>query len=155
MGVDPIRRTPSGRTLRLVTPGERRADEVVESGIELPAQRRSVAVGRHWVVKEAAELGVIGMANQVLELLTSELLANAVLHGPDEESIGLRLRYCNDRIEIAVTDRGTAPPVVVHAEPTAPSGRGMAIVEAMSSHWGVEQVSQGKSVWFELDLDEY
>lgn len=155
MGLDPIRRTPSGRMLRLVTSGERHLDEVVESGIELPAQRRSVAVGRHWVVKEAAELGVAGMANQVLELLTSELLANAVLHGPGDESIGLRLRYCNDRVEIAVTDRATAPPVVVHAEPTAPSGRGMAIVEAMSSRWGVEQVSQGKSVWFELDLDEY
>lgn len=155
MGVDPIRRTSSGRPLRLVTADERQRDEVVESGIELPAQRRSVAVGRHWVVKEAAELGITGMANQVLELLTSELLANAVLHGPDDESIGLRMRSCDDRVEIAVTDRATAPPVVMHAEPTAPSGRGMAIVEAMSSRWGVDELAQGKSVWFELDLDEY
>lgn len=155
MSSDSVRRTSSGRPLYLVTPGARREDEVVDASVCLPAQRRSVAAGRHWVVKEAADLGITGMANQVLELLTSELLANAVLHGPDGQDIGLRLRYCDDRVEVAVTDRAVQPPVVLHAEPTAPSGRGMAIVEAMSSRWGVDELAQGKSVWFELDLDEY
>lgn len=155
MGSDPARRTSSGRPLRLVTSADHRLEDVIEASLSLPAQRRSVAVGRHWVVKEAAELGITGMANQVLELLTSELLANAVLHGPQEDTVGLRLRYCDERVEVAVADHGAQPPVVVHAEPTAPSGRGMAIVEAMSSRWGVEQLAQGKSVWFELDLDEY
>jgi hypothetical protein len=32
----------------------------------------------------------------------------------------------------------------------------MAIVEAMSSRWGIEQRAEGgKTVWFELDLTEF
>jgi len=45
---------------------------------------------------------------------------------------------------------------VLHPGLVAPSGRGMAIVEAMSNRWGVdERPDVGKTVWFEIDLDEY
>jgi anti-sigma regulatory factor (Ser/Thr protein kinase) len=126
-----------------------------ESAISLPAQRRSVAAGRHWVVREAAELGVTGMANQIVELLTSELLANAVLHGPPDGAVGVRLQASETVLRVTVTDREMAAPVVLHPDPIEPSGRGMAIVEAMSNRWGVDLGSGGKAVWFELDLDEY
>jgi serine/threonine-protein kinase RsbW len=159
MGGEPARRTTSGRTLRLVTnepiPGvrsERPADETV---LSLPGHRRSVATGRHWVVREAAELGVTGMANQVVELLTSELLANAVLHGPPGGNVVVRLQCSETVLRVTVSDRELTVPVVLHPDPIEPSGRGMAIVEAMSNRWGVEVGSGGKSVWFELDLDEY
>ena len=47
-------------------------------------------------------------------------------------------------------------PVVLHNEPEAPNGRGMAIVEAMSTRWGVQAHGDGgKTVWFELDLADY
>lgn len=157
MGGQPARRTPSGRTLRLVTndqvPGAQLDAE--ESAISLPGQRRSVAAGRHWVVREAAELGVTGMANQIVELLTSELLANAVLHGPPDGTVGLRLLATETVLRVTVTDHELATPVVLHPEPIEPSGRGMAIVEAMSNRWGVDVGSGGKAVWFELDLDDY
>jgi len=159
MGGDPVRRTPSGRTLRLVTEGDVPAvvppdSRVDESSISLPGQRRSVAAGRHWVVREAADLGITGMPNQVIELLTSELLANAVLHGPQGGIVGVRLRCTGDVVRVSVTDREPSPPVVLHPDPIEPSGRGMAIVEAMSDSWGVESGAGGKTVWFELDLDE-
>ena len=159
MGGEPARRTTSGRTLRLVTnepiPGVRQDDPLEESALSLPGHRRSVAAGRHWVVRESAERGVTGMANQIVELLTSELLANAVLHGPPGGNVGLRLQCSETVVRVTVSDRETAMPVVLHPDPIAPSGRGMAIVEAMSNRWGVEAVGGGKSVWFELDLDEY
>lgn len=160
MGSDPVRRTRSGHTLRLVTSDEVPSaappdSSVDESAISLPGQRRSVAAGRHWVVREAAELGITGLANQILELLTSELLANAVLHGPDGGVIGVRLRYAGEVVRISITDRESRVPVVLHPDPIEPSGRGMAIVESMSNRWGVESSAAGKTVWFELDLDEY
>ena len=158
MGGEPARRTPSGRTLRLVTNEElpARADASLdESTISLPGQRRSVAAGRHWVVREAAELGVTGRANQVVELLTSELLANAVLHGPPDGIVGVRLQASDSLLRVTVTDRADAVPVVLHPDPIESSGRGMAIVEAMSNRWGVDRGSGGKAVWFEVDLDEY
>lgn len=156
MGGEPIRRGPFRRGLHLVgsssLPESQAPDE---AAIVLPGQRRSVTVGRHWVVNVAADAGITGMANQVVELLTSELLANAVLHGAPGEGIGLRVRWDEETIRVSVSDQEHAEPVVLHPEPVALSGRGMAIVEAMSSRWGVETEPDGKSVWFELDLDEF
>lgn len=159
MAGEPARRTPSGRTLRLVTneeiPGTQPDSSLDESAISLPGRRRSVAAGRHWVVREAAERGVTGIANQVVELLTSELLANAVLHGPPDGIVGVRLQTSDTVLRVTVTDRDTTVPVVLHPDPIEPSGRGMAIVEAMSNRWGVDLGSGGKAVWFEVDLDDY
>ncbi|HEY3438114.1 MAG TPA: ATP-binding protein [Actinotalea sp.] len=131
-------------------------DGEAHPSVVLPGQRQSVGIGRHWVVRAAAEGGVTGMANQVVELLSSELLANAVLHGPAGSAIGIQVRHSDDAVRVSVSDSGATSPVVLHREPSAPSGRGMAIVEAMSSRWGVEEHADGgKTVWFELDLDDF
>lgn len=129
---------------------------LVAESIVLPGQRQSVGLGRHWVVGTAAEHGVTGMANQVVELLTSEILANAVLHGGEGASIGVEVAHGAGVVRISVTDAGPRGPVVLRREPAAPSGRGMAIVEAMSSRWGVDEDPEGgKTVWFELDLEDF
>lgn len=166
---DRARRTSSGRTLRLVaSDGETTAraaedadvvgvpPEVDVDSILLPGERQSVAIGRHWVVRTAATRGAVGMTNQVLELLSSELLANAVLHGPTETGIGLQVVVTDEVARVSVSDGAESSPVVMRTDPSALSGRGMAIVEAMSSRWGVEiHEDGGKTVWFELDLDDF
>lgn len=167
MSGEPARRTPTGRSLRLVgqapeagpsdgTAGSGPQDDEDALWLDLPPQRRSVGVGRHWVVRVAAEAGVTGMANQVVELLASELLANAVLHGAGDASIRIEMSCSDTLVRVAVTDNLPQRPVVLHPEPIAPAGRGMAIVEAMSNRWGVDpHPTGGKTVWFEIDLDEY
>ncbi|WP_149203712.1 ATP-binding protein [Actinotalea subterranea] len=178
MSGDRARRTSSGSTLRLVGGAqstEQTAEQTAEDGepgaspevpepgaepglisIVLPGQRQSVAIGRHWVVRTSAEHGVTGMANQVVELLSSELLANAVLHGAEGSAIGVQLRRTAEALRVSVSDAGASTPVVLHREPSAPNGRGMAIVEAMSSRWGVDEHDEGgKTVWFELDLEDF
>lgn len=168
---DRARRTSSGRTLRLVASDGEPTDEraaasqagkgvhpvdVDVDSILLPGERQSVAVGRHWVVRTAAARGAVGMTNQVLELLSSELLANAVLHGPAQTGVGVQLVVTDDVARVSVSDGEESSPVVMHTDPSALSGRGMAIVEAMSSRWGVEvHEDGGKTVWFELDLDAF
>ncbi len=172
MSGEPARRTSTGRSLRLVpgsgahapggtdprsSPPMPDSDDVLV--LDLPPQRRSVAVGRHWVVRVAASAGVTGMANQVVELLSSELLANAVLHGTEhaaDQPIRIEFTSDDEWVRVAITDNVAARPVVLHPEPIAPAGRGMAIVEAMSHRWGVDEHAEGgKTVWFELDLDDY
>ncbi len=156
MSGEPARRTPTGRSLRLVGPADAESPEGEGLWLELPPQRRSVGVGRHWVVRVAVEQGVTGMANQVVELLASELLANAVLHGSGDGPVRVAMECTETVVRVAVTDSLPARPVVLHPEPIAPAGRGMAIVEAMSNRWGVEpSPPDGKTVWFEIDLDEY
>ncbi|MBO1753023.1 ATP-binding protein [Actinotalea sp. BY-33] len=162
---DRARRTSSGSTLRLVGgagpdgPDEPQDADLPEDDADslvLPGQRQSVAVGRHWVVSTAAARGITGMANQVLELLSSELLANAVLHGPQGVAIGVQMRHTETAVRVSVSDASATNPVVMHNGPSAPNGRGMAIVEAMSSRWGVEEHADGgKTVWYELELDEF
>jgi len=156
MSGEPLRRTPSSPALHLVGTADDDADGVHHAGLVLSPERRSVAVGRHWVVRTAADAGVTGMANQVLELLTSELLANAVLHGAAGRAVHLTFHGSDDVARVSVGDSVAERPVVLHPEPVAPSGRGMAIVEAMSSRWGVDgRDDGGKVVWFEIDLDDY
>lgn len=156
MSGEPMRRTSSGRPLRLVgseTQIEAPGDHVQ---LTLTPERQSVAIGRHWVVRIAAAAGVTGMANQVVELLASELLSNAVLHGAGGRPVQLWFRADDDVVRVSVSDSLPKRPVVLHPALVAPSGRGMAIVEAMSNRWGVDsQDDGGKTVWFEVDLDQY
>jgi hypothetical protein len=37
--------------------------------------------------------------------------------------------------------------------PTSPTGRGLHIVEALADRWGVDKTAEGKTVWFEIDLE--
>jgi len=159
---DRERRTTSGSTLRLVgvdaspaVPNQASPVEADQSVI-LPGQRQSVAVGRHWVVSCASGHGLNGVLGQVIELLSSEILTNAVLHGADGGALALAVRVTPTAVRVSVSDGATEIPVVVYSEPSDLHGRGMAIVEALSHRWGVESHPEGgKTVWFELDRAEF
>jgi hypothetical protein len=45
-------------------------------------------------------------------------------------------------------------PVAPDAEDNATSGRGLRIVQALADHWGITPTADGKTIWFEIDLDE-
>jgi hypothetical protein len=62
--------------------------------------------------------------------------------------------FDGDVVRVGVRDTGGGTPPVGHPEPTAPSGRGLALVEALSSAWGTQVHPDGKTVWFEGRTDE-
>jgi serine/threonine-protein kinase RsbW len=119
--------------------------------LRLEADRASVAHARHWVLRRAAEVGVSGEPGAVVELLTSELVANAVVHGPQHGSILVGTRAHDGRFEVAVSDESPQVPVVRDSGPLDEGGRGMMLVELMAVDWGV-RVEDGlrKSVWFQV-----
>ncbi|MCW3030812.1 MAG: hypothetical protein JWM66_945 [Solirubrobacterales bacterium] len=85
----------------------------------------------------------------VAELLTSELATNAILHGAS----GFELKVEVDRkIRVEVCDTGGGRPAVLQAGPHDRSGRGLGLVQALSSAWGVIPSSTGKTVWYELPV---
>jgi anti-sigma regulatory factor (Ser/Thr protein kinase) len=82
------------------------------------------------------------------ELVVTELVTNAVLHGAPP--ISFRLRGRRDRVRIEVLDAGQSIPLRSKGSPDGMTGRGLAVVESLSSAWGVEPADAGKLVWAEL-----
>jgi anti-sigma regulatory factor (Ser/Thr protein kinase) len=88
-----------------------------------------------------------------VELLVSELTANALLHAGGVEHIDLS---CTDRVlRISVHDPSAAEAVARHTpDHDVDHGRGLLLVEALAARWGVRQhPGDGKDVWLELALD--
>lgn len=84
----------------------------------------------------------------VVTLLTSELVTNALLHGGGP--IELAIDCDDDLIRVAVTDTGRAQPEPRHPADDEPGGRGLALVESLAASWGVQPTQPGKAVWFEV-----
>ena len=122
--------------------------------LSLPAQRSSARIARHWVIHTIAAAGVTGSQNQVVELLTAEVVANAAVHGPSDGSIRVRAWTDARHVYVSASDDSSASPVVQHPELAAASGRGMALVQALASDWGVEIGPGGKTVWFSMELED-
>ena len=82
-------------------------------------------------------------------LVLSELVGNAVRHA-DGPSLQVRLRRSGEVLRIAVHDDSPVPPRPRDAAEGDESGRGMHIVEALSSSWGWEPRPTGKVVWADV-----
>ncbi|KAB2354561.1 SpoIIE family protein phosphatase [Actinomadura montaniterrae] len=86
-----------------------------------------------------------------VQLLVSELVTNALLHGAG--SIVLRL-IRGDALLCEVYDDGQDMPHLRHADATAESGRGLQLVSHLAARWGTHRTDGGKVVWFEHRLPE-
>lgn len=83
-----------------------------------------------------------------VELMTSELVTNAVVHG--SSSIEVELRQEAVIMRVAVTDGCQERPVPKNPHERDPHGRGLLIVQSLAEEWGVVENQAGKSVWFTL-----
>jgi PAS domain S-box-containing protein len=107
----------------------------------VPVARRAAADALRDVVDEA----VLDAA----ELVVSELVANAVLHGaPPVRLVVAAQDGGGARVE--VHDGSRALPVRPRAPLEGLTGRGLGLVDAVCSGWGVDAVHWGKCVWVEL-----
>ena len=86
----------------------------------------------------------------IVELLTSELVNNAVRHVGS--SINLRALRHGSRIRVEVDDASRSTPIVRNPQPVETGGRGLLIVDALATEWGTDVHENGKTVWFELDV---
>ncbi|WP_225846809.1 ATP-binding protein [Streptomyces sp. HPF1205] len=82
----------------------------------------------------------------------SELLANVHRHARPDKKCAVRLTLGGGRLTVAVTDHDRRLPHLQPVEPTATSGRGLTMVEAVSDAWGTDLLPDdgGKVVWFVL-----
>jgi hypothetical protein len=81
------------------------------------------------------------------ELLVSELATHAYQVSESTWTIGLSLRRFPQSLLIEVIDASPEPPVLAKPDPLSPSGRGLQLVDELSSAWGYfypARVSQGR-----------
>ena len=116
--------------------------------LTLPPELPSVRAARAFVGQRCGDLGLSAEQCDDALLLTSELVTNAVLHGRSE--LCVEVTSLEDRVRVAVLDENSRHPAVVIEDPDALDGRGLALVAAVASRWGVDDRPMGKSVWFEL-----
>jgi GAF domain-containing protein len=84
-----------------------------------------------------------------VELALSELVTNAVLHG--EPPITVRV-LLDGGVRLEVRDAGRLRPILLSQSPEAMTGRGLSMVAAVATTWGVEPVAAGgKVTWAQVD----
>lgn len=128
---------------------------VARATTSLPATARSVSRGRHFVLDVLTGWSIDAFSDTAA-LLTSELIANAVLHA--RTRVEVVVEYLDDRdVVIRVRDGSPHLPTMRRGSPDATNGRGLALLEQLASSWEVEGDGQGKTVSFTLrrDLDPW
>lgn len=113
----------------------------------LPPVAQSAREARRFL--EASLPGTDPDTVYIAELLTSELVTNAVLHAGTE--IELRVWADAESVHVRVFDEvPTRLPIPHERSDEAGTGRGLQMIEHLSAACGVEVSPGGKTVWFEL-----
>ncbi|MDL5204340.1 ATP-binding protein [Streptomyces sp. ALI-76-A] len=123
--------------------------------IALPHSAAAVPVARALVRTALTELEH-GADSDTAELLTAELVANAVEHTAGDAPIELVVELLPTGCQVEVHDPDPAPPgdltrpVDLAPDPWQEHGRGLLLIRALSSSCGHRPTESGKAVWFRL-----
>ncbi|RZQ60512.1 ATP-binding protein [Amycolatopsis suaedae] len=131
-----------------MSPGGSGAEPLLD--LALTADPAAAARARAAVEPVLRRLDATTETTEIVLLLVTELVSNAVLHG--EPPLSLRLSSREGRVRIEMTDGSSRRPVVREQSPDRPHGRGMILVQALAGRWAVDQRPGGKTVWAELPL---
>ncbi len=118
-----------------------------ELDLNLPPRPESVAEAR--LASAGLLEGLSDATRDGVTLIVSELVTNALKHGP-EAPVRLKLRRDGDGIRGEVEDEGDGK-IQIRAEAErsfSSGGYGLHIVDVVSDSWGVQEGST--RVWFEL-----
>ena len=116
--------------------------------MRLEPDRAAPTNARRFARLWASSEGFPKMVVDDIELVVTELVTNAILHG--EPPIEVDLTNTAGKVRGQVTDGSTVLPRHIPA-PDERGGFGLRIVDSRTACWGVTPHPTGKSVWFEID----
>ncbi len=152
-------------------PGNSRADDAAllliryeGRGGEAQRSVRSLAISRRDMqgvrrtrrfLREWLHTWELAPMSETMELLISEVVTNALVHGDSDVDIHVRRYPDRIRVEVRDTDPSPALPVFLStSDDEAEGGRGLVIVSALATAWGNSPSGRGKTVWFEIETPE-
>lgn len=122
---------------------------VASATLELPGRPASAPVARRF----ARELldGQPEAQVDVVELLVSEVVTNAILHAGSACRLIIEVKP-SGAVHVEVHDTGRAFASSGKDHPDEPNGRGLMLVDRLAHEWGHEPSRDGeaKRVWFRL-----
>ena len=122
---------------------------LIEVRTVLTPHPTSVGAARRFVRDVLKTRRVADGVVSTVELLTSEVVTNAILHARSGPQLAVEVN--DDHVRVAVRDISSDLPVRRLGRLDDVSGRGVVIVEELASAWGVERERNGaKRVWFEV-----
>ncbi len=119
-----------------------------------------VGRARRWARTQLASSGIAAdePTAEVLILLISELVTNAVVHTGRPAVLRMRLVLGPGpevpgagTVRVEVRDRSEVTPQQRHAAGEETGGRGLELVDVLADRWGWDMEETGKSVWCEVD----
>lgn len=124
------------------------------------AINEQVSEARHRVVNIARSYeGVTQSALEDIELLSSELLTNAIVHTTASRiSVQVAADEPGRLLRVVVCDDGSGGPVAIpdadlsNAGLLSEHGRGLSLLQVLAADCGVESDGYGSAVWFEVKL---
>ena len=117
----------------------------IDVGLAVSSEPDAVPRARRWLAEQVeAPAAMLEDAQLVL----SELLSNALLHGL--APIVARFRPTGDGLRVEVSDGSRRSLVIPVRSREAMTGRGLALVAALSDSWGVEVAADGNTAWAEV-----
>ena len=126
------------------------AGEAQRAGIELASDSASLSAARSFV-SSALEKWDREDFDQIVPLLTSEIVSNAVRHAAGR--INLEVALLNgEELRVEVRDGSPDAPVIRRSNPDGIGGHGLTIVDSLARRWGVERFENTKVVWFEAPV---
>jgi anti-sigma regulatory factor (Ser/Thr protein kinase) len=108
-------------------------------------------MARRWALRELAS--VFAEVDEValdVQTVVSELVTNAVR--ADCTRLSLTLDAHHTYVRVASSDDAPGDPVKQDPTPDVAHGRGLLIVDALSSRWGVHWHDGSKTVWADVPL---
>ncbi|MFD4137573.1 MULTISPECIES: ATP-binding protein [unclassified Streptomyces] len=97
---------------------------------------------RYWHLDPLIDQAALGV---------TELLTNVHRHAQPDKTCTVDIELLLDRLTVSVHDRDPRLPTVGAMDGLATSGRGLALIAAVSESWGVRPEGDlGKVVWFSL-----
>jgi anti-sigma regulatory factor (Ser/Thr protein kinase) len=120
----------------------------VEKTWRFPADRGAPRDAREQLVDALRQLGHGGALLDDVRLVVTELAANAVVHARSPFFVSLRDE--GRTVRVVVGDQSRDQPALRPASATLASGRGVSLIDALATRWGVEPTADGKVVWAEF-----
>jgi anti-sigma regulatory factor (Ser/Thr protein kinase) len=118
------------------------------ASIQLASDPAGVRDARRFAAGTLRGWGLAALV-EVVVLLTSELVSNAVMHGAGSP-VGLVMMLDDHTVRVEVHDADPAQPRLRPGDGDREQGRGLVLVAALAATWGVEPTGAGKSVWFQV-----